>query len=356
VDLDSFLTPFIDELQLLHDGVPAYDAHTNTAFLLKANLVLVSGDTPAVSKLVHLSGHVAKLPCRACKLEGSPYKIAFKFRKSGNDGQKTQYYYPLKPPNRFPADFPVAEKDVYRQCNSYDSDNLPLRSPQEYRRDGEASLRDPREATASGVKGVTPFVHLSTISIPYSCPFDVMHLVFLGFVRDLCALLNGTFFKEKDLNDHAARITKADWEALGRDMSKIEAPSSYGRDPRDIAKYIKGFKAEELSNFLIHYLLPLCFQRVSGSTYRALQHLVFAISLATSYQLQDTELDEIEHHIKQFTEWYYATFYQRQYARLPACKYTVHALLHLAREVRNWGSASYFWQYAEVFCLAFMPC
>ena len=350
MDLDSFLVPFLDELQQLCNGVPAYDAHTNTAFMLKAHLVLVSGDTPAVSKLMHLCGHVAKLPCRACKLEGSPYKIAFKSQRTENVGQKTQYYYPLKPPNRFPTDFSITEKAEYRQCNSYDLNNLPLRSPQEYRRDGEASLCDPRKTTASDVKGVSPFAHLSTISIPYSCPFDVMHLVFLGFVRDLCALLNGSFFKEQHLNDHAGRMTKANWEALGSDMSKIEAPTSYGRDPRDIAKYIKGFKAEDLSNFLIHYLLPLSFQRVSAHTYQALQHLVLAISLATSYQILDTELDEIEHHLKSFTEWYYATFYQRQYARLPACKYTIHALLHLAREVRNWGSASYFWQYAEVSC------
>lgn len=356
VDLDSFLVPFIEELKQLGNGVPAYDAYTKTAFLLKAHLVLVSGDTPAVSKLVHLSGHVAKLPCRACKLEGSPYKIAFKFQRSGKDGQKTQYYYPLEPPNRFPADFPASEKAIYRQCKSYISLNLPLRSPGEYRRDGETSLQDPRKATASGVKGVSPFVALPTILIPYSCPFDVMHLVFLGFVRDLCALLNGSFFKAQHLNEHAARITKVDWETLGLDMSKIEAPSSYGRDPRDIAKYIKSFKAEELSNFLIHYLLPLSFQRVCGTTYRALQHLVLAISLATSYQIEDAELDEIDLHLNSFTEWYYATFYRGEYERLPACKYTVHALLHLAREVRNWGSASYFWQYAEVSCPGSMHC
>ena len=62
-DLDSFLTPFLDELKLLHDGIPAYDGHTQTNFLLKAHLVLITGDTPGISKFFHLSEHVAKHPC-----------------------------------------------------------------------------------------------------------------------------------------------------------------------------------------------------------------------------------------------------------------------------------------------------
>ena len=37
-DLDSFIAPFLDELKLLQDGVPAYNAHTNSQFLLKAHI------------------------------------------------------------------------------------------------------------------------------------------------------------------------------------------------------------------------------------------------------------------------------------------------------------------------------
>src|SRR6266496_5004558 len=62
-DLDSFLAPFIDELKLLKDGVPAYDAAMDSSFLLKAHLVLLSGDSPCVAKLLHFSGHSAKYPC-----------------------------------------------------------------------------------------------------------------------------------------------------------------------------------------------------------------------------------------------------------------------------------------------------
>lgn len=346
-DLDPFLIPFLEELNMLNDSVPAFDIQTNSTFLLKAHLVLLSGDTPGVAKLLHLSGHVAKYPCRACKLEGTPYKIAFEFHRGprkGQAGERTAYYYPLHPPTntnsartqRSPASF------------ANDINNLPRRTPDGYIRDGETSSQDPQRATDSGVKGISPFSGLATISIPESAPFDVMHLVYLGLVRDLCAFLNGKFFKSADLNNHDGRMTERNWEDLGADMSNIQAPASWGRYPRNIEKYIKGFKAEELSNFLIHYLLPLSFNRVSTSTYKALQSLVLVISMATSYQVEYNEILEIEKHLALFAKWYYDTFYQRNYQRLPACKYTIHGLLHLTHDIRNWGPASYFWQFPEV--------
>jgi hypothetical protein len=82
-----------------------------------------------------------------------------------------------------------------------------------------------------------------------------MHLVYLRFVRDLCALVNSTYFSKKaqsSLNTHSGCMSEKDWRQLGDDMERIGSPASWGRYPRNIAKYIKGFKAEELQNFLIH--------------------------------------------------------------------------------------------------------
>jgi Transposase family tnp2 len=72
-DLDSFITPFCEELHLLQTGVKAYDSLTKSEFTLKGHLVLVTGDTPAISKLLHLSGHNAIYLCRACNLQGTLY-------------------------------------------------------------------------------------------------------------------------------------------------------------------------------------------------------------------------------------------------------------------------------------------
>ena len=36
------------------------------------------------------------------------------------------------------------------------------------------------------------------------------------------------------------------------------------------------------------------------------------MTLATSYEITDSEIDEIEMHLELFTEWYYDTFYQEK--------------------------------------------
>jgi hypothetical protein len=179
-----------------------------------------------------------------------------------------------------------------------------------------------------------------------------MHLIYLGFVRGLCRLLNRTFFKEKELNEHQGEMSTKDWTQLGVDMSRILSPKDWDRYPRDIAQHIKGFKAEELSNFLMHWLLPLTFNRVNTNTYKALQRLVLAISLATSPEIKYAEIEEVEKHLTSFLIWFYNTYHQQHLRRLPVCKYTVHALMHLVRDIRSWGSACYFWQFPEVWPLS----
>ena len=123
-DLDSFLIPFIDELKLLAQGVSAYDDHTQNSFKLKTHLLLITGDTPGISKLFHLSGHMAKHPCRACKIEGSPFIISFT-KKNKQPRSKTQYYFPLY--------HPVAT--IRNRTIRINIDRLPHRTEDEYKAD-----------------------------------------------------------------------------------------------------------------------------------------------------------------------------------------------------------------------------
>jgi hypothetical protein len=67
----------------------------------------------------------------------------------------------------------------------------------------------------------------------------------------------------------------------------------------------------------------------------ALQRLVLAISLAISLELTYEDIDEIELQLKLFVAWYYETFYQRDPSRLLVCKYTIHCLLHLVKNIRD---------------------
>jgi Transposase family tnp2 len=207
-DLDSFITPFREELHELQTGVKAYDSLTKLEFTLKAHLVLVTGDTPAISKLLHLSGHNAIYPCRACNLQGT----LFRYTKSKVQSKKTittnhsMNYYPPRP----------AERPTFES----------------YKRDRQQNMNAPTSAKQTNVMGVTsisPFASLSAISIPDCSPFDVMHLVFLGFTRDLCRLLNGSYFTVPRSDLQGVQMTTKEWEAVGAGMAKVEAPISWGR-------------------------------------------------------------------------------------------------------------------------------
>jgi hypothetical protein len=82
-DLNSFLLPLIEELLILQDGVESSrvasnvdddderaacdgNYHESFYFVLRAFLIILFGDIPAVSKLLEMKGHNAVTPCRAC--------------------------------------------------------------------------------------------------------------------------------------------------------------------------------------------------------------------------------------------------------------------------------------------------
>jgi hypothetical protein len=254
----------------------------------------------------------------------------------------------LHPPNS-PPQVSVDQRERTSQLPSYENpDHLPLRSHEDYIHDGEATLADPNRLHTLGIKGVSPFTLLPTISFPASIPFDIMHLVFLNFVRDLCALFNGSYFKDQPLNKHVASLSNSEWTAFGADMAKIESPTSWGRPPRDISKYIGSFKAEDLYNFLMYYMLPLIHRRVPHNTFKALRRLVMLITMAASIEIRYTDMDVMETQLTLFVKWFYDAFYQNDHERLPICKYTEHCLVHIVRDIRNWGSACYYWQFPEV--------
>jgi Transposase family tnp2 len=72
IDVDSFEWPMVQELNQLQLGVRAYDALTQKLFVLRAFLILVFGDIPAVAMLMCMKGHNGFAPCRMCKITGVP--------------------------------------------------------------------------------------------------------------------------------------------------------------------------------------------------------------------------------------------------------------------------------------------
>ncbi len=55
---------------LIAEGVSIYDALLKETFILRCHVIMWTGDMPAISKLMCMSGHNAYLGCRFCYLKG----------------------------------------------------------------------------------------------------------------------------------------------------------------------------------------------------------------------------------------------------------------------------------------------
>ncbi|GES98927.1 transposase domain-containing protein [Rhizophagus clarus] len=69
-DFNTFLRPFIDEMKELEKGITCYDARTKCEFLLHAHIITWTGDIPALTKIMNITGHNSYHGYRICNIEG----------------------------------------------------------------------------------------------------------------------------------------------------------------------------------------------------------------------------------------------------------------------------------------------
>jgi Transposase family tnp2 len=103
VDFNSFLHPLVKEMLDLESGVECYDGLKDEWFTLRAHLLFVSGDMPAIRKVSGLGGPNNAHPCRFCEIKGI------------YDSSHRHYYFPLQPPKKTIG-------------TTYDPNNLPMRT------------------------------------------------------------------------------------------------------------------------------------------------------------------------------------------------------------------------------------
>ena len=115
-DIASFLIPFIDECIDLLKGVRTFDALRQEIFDLRAFLIAVFGDMPAIAKLLGIKGHNGIRPCRCCMIRGI---------LGPRVGGKATYYYPLEHPHTCneieawdPADLPMRTHESFAEAIS----------------------------------------------------------------------------------------------------------------------------------------------------------------------------------------------------------------------------------------------
>jgi hypothetical protein len=235
-DFDSFLVPLVQEMLALELGVTTWDSLKEEHFQMFAFLILAFGDMPAVSTIMSMKGHNAICPCRFCKIRG------IRIPQSSN----IIHYIPLDRsthPNAQGAD----------DIRVYDPLNLPMRSHSEFLSQAvavdaaRAGGKSDDLAKEYGIKGRPVLSYLSTLSFPFSFPYDFMHLLWENVIK----LLFQLWSKKKTFGDNSEdyHVSKADWDEAGR-LSKASGatiPYAFGPSPPNIASDTVSWTADTRS-------------------------------------------------------------------------------------------------------------
>jgi hypothetical protein len=274
-DMDSFFWPLVEELLKLMRGVSAFDHRNMRQFALRAYLIALFGDMPAIAKLMRMKGHNGISPCRACRILGI------------RDTTRTRspYYTPLH----------------RSDGESYDPLHLPRRSHEQFIRQAinvEESPNDAehdRRSKACGINGVPLLARLSSLSFPDSFPHDLMHLV-ENIIPMLINHWTGNF-KNLDSGCEDYDLPPSVADAIGEACAKSGAtmPSSFGARVPNIIHDRYQCTAETwflFTTFLGPVLLHNRFSR--RCYYDHFVQLVSIIIKCLKFELSLAEIDEIE--------------------------------------------------------------
>jgi hypothetical protein len=286
-DMNSFLQPLIEELLELARGVKTVDVRRKKYFALRAHLIAIFGDIPAVSKLLEFLGHNGRFPCRFCNIEG----VVGKTSKGGH-----HIYCPLYRPNN----------------NSYNPHHLPLRTHTSTINQGERVLAAAttnarkRLATATGVKGVTILARLPSVSIPDSFPIDVMHMVMINLIPHLVKLWTGKFQGLDSGTENYVFLPKL-WEkiaAIGATSGDHTPVSFGGRIPNVHTK--KSSLTAEVWSLWGQHLAPILLRRrfVHDKFYRHFLDLIKYVKMASELSIRRVDLAVLREGLAQWVIQY----------------------------------------------------
>jgi hypothetical protein len=283
IDIDSFLWPLVRELFRLAIGVRAFDILTSTLFALRAYLILVFGDIPAISMVMCMKGHNGLSPCRMCEIIG--------IRVPGTSA--TTHYVPLDRTN-----YPHLQAEAVRV---YNAESLPLRTH-------DTLLAQANEVQAAltitgainlskkyGIKGIPLLSYLPSLSFPSSFPYDFMHLIWENLVKNLILHWTGDF---KGLNSgvESYELPKAIWEAIGESTaaSGSTIPSVYGSRVPNIATN-RSYCSAEMWSFWTLYIGPVLLRRrfQNQKYYKHFIQLVRLLNICLQFDITDDEIQEI---------------------------------------------------------------
>ncbi|KAF8752619.1 Transposase family tnp2 [Rhizoctonia solani] len=317
-DLNSFLQPLIDKLAELAQGVETVDVVNEEIFALRAHVLSVFGDLPAMAKIMEFVGHNGRFPCRLCKI----MSVLGHTTKNG-----THLYCPL---HRLDG-------------TGLDPHNLPLQTHQECVDKGYSVLRAPNDsaraelATECGIKGVTLLVRLSSIRIPDSFPVEGMHLLLINLIPQLADLWRKKF-KGIDSGFETYVINSLLWDSIGTNALSLQI--------------LCQLRLAALSLISTINLILLQSLGLAGSTPCAQLTASPVYGLTILHRaIMRSEIQSIRDGFIEWVQEFEEIYYQHDPNRLQVCTTNVHYLLHIADSIERFGPLPGYWAFPmERYC------
>ncbi|KAF7361101.1 hypothetical protein MSAN_01141700 [Mycena sanguinolenta] len=328
-DLDSFLIPLRNEFWRLARGVATYNALTDRTFLLRAFLIRVFGDMPAIAKLMRMKGANGLRPCRACKIHGI---------RDADGGNKTNYV-PLHRPNG----------------ESLDPFSLPLRTHDQFIDDAVAVEMAPsdaeakRRSKATGINGLPILATLSSLSFPDSFGHDLMHLIPENIIKNLLTLWTGDF-KGLDEGVGEYKLQPAVVAQIGDACVAAgdTTPAAFGARVPNLATQQHYFTAESYTLFTA--LLGPIVLRDRFAKPKYYKHFIELVSIFNDCLALTIDRDYVDNQLrKRIYKWvqdFEKYYYQYDPGRLSVCTLTLHAMIHIPDDILNTGPMWCYWNYA----------
>lgn len=293
-DFDSFLWPLITELLELELGIDAWDAKDRRSVKLRAFLLLIFGDIPAVSMAMKMKGHNGMCPCRFCEICG--VRIP--------EQRHSPYYVPLSRTGH-------PDVETGRSRPTYNARDLPRRTHASFmdqaRKVAFADLVREREEWArdSGIKGISVLSYLSSVCFPESFPYDFMHLAWENVVKNLHTMWFDDF-KSLGTGTGNYKLPKEVVELIGRESaaSGPSIPYAFGPAPPNIASDKVSWTADTRSFWTLHLAPALLCDRLPHAYYTHFMDLVKLFSMCLEYDMDRSKLPVLREGFAAWVEQY----------------------------------------------------
>lgn len=298
LNINSFLSPLVDELLEFLDGIPMKVCSISTPQIVKCALLCVACDMPASRKVSGFLGHTATLGCTRC------LKI-------------------------FPGSF--GQKDY----SGFDRSLWPSRSNEEHRRDVKTIVRCTSKTSREKKESELGCRYSILLKLPYFDPIrmtiiDPMHNLYLGTAKHILK----SVWLEQDL------ITKKQLESIQSRVDSVHVPSKVGRIPSKIASSFSGFTADQFKNWTNIYSLFALYDILPTEDFECWKHFVLASRLLNHMHISFTDVQLADALLLQFCKRV-----ERMYGTAIITP-NMHMHCHLKQCILDYGPIYSFWLFS----------